>query len=84
MSIDKDSKNCALYIANGLIVEWFDLGFYPALFEVRGWLENRRISSELVTDDEINDIISKVAKYYPNAWKVKYPNGEILKPAYVH
>ncbi len=67
MSNYKDSKSCALYIANGVIVGLFDAGHVPTIADVRDNF-NMKLHvpscNDLVTDGEINDIISAVAKYY--------------------
>lgn len=60
---DSDSKNCALYIVNGIICWYADYHKkYPTVNDVRENFNMRNIQQD-VTNDEIQDVIERVKQY---------------------
>lgn len=63
--MDKDLQNCAIYIINGIIVDYFDGGIRPTLQDIKAnWQYLRMRGKNTINDVIITEIINRVSKYY--------------------
>lgn len=63
--MDKDLQNCAIYIINGIIVDYFEGGKKPTLQDIKtNWQYIRLRGKNAINDVIINEIINRVSKYY--------------------
>ena len=58
----KDLKSCAMYIANGVAVDYADSGKFPTLEDLRSnWNASKY---EILTDEEIQHMLNLLKRYY--------------------
>lgn len=63
--MNKDLQNCAVYIINGIIVDYFESGIKPNLKDIKNnWQYIRLKGKNTINDTIISEIINKVSKYY--------------------
>lgn len=63
--MDKDLQNCAIYIINGIIVDYFEGQIIPTVETIKAnWQYTRLSGKNLIDYNMIQSIINKVAKYY--------------------
>ena len=65
--MDKDLQNCAIYIINGIVVDYFEGGVKPTLQDIKtNWQYTRLRGKNTINDVIITEIINRVSKYYIN------------------
>ena len=65
IKIDRDLQNCATYIINGIVVDYFDDGKKPTLQDIKNnWQYLRMSGKNTINDIIITEIINRVSKYY--------------------
>lgn len=60
--MDKDLLSCIKWIANSVVVDYFESGIIPSVTDLRtNW---QSVGYEELTDLELKDIIDRVSKFY--------------------
>ena len=60
--MDKDLLRCIKWIANSVVVDYFESGIIPSVTDLRkNW---QGVRYEELTDLELKDIIDRVSKFY--------------------
>lgn len=57
-----DRKNCAMYMCNGIAVDYADRGKFPTVQDLRSNWNASKYS--ILTDDEIQHMLNLLKKYY--------------------
>ena len=58
----KDLKNCAMYIANGVAVDYAESGEFPTVEDLRSNWQAYKYT--ILTDEEIQHMLNLLKRYY--------------------
>ena len=58
----KDLKNCAMYIANGVAVDYAESGKFPTVEDLRSNWQAYKYA--ILTDEEIQHMLNLLKRYY--------------------